>query len=66
MARRGDAPGVSTAGRTSSPPPTSRFDVHPTHAHAGDFHGAVTRRPIGELMLVDCAASPFLGIAARP
>ncbi len=26
-----------------------------------DFHGAVTRRAIGELMLVDCAASPFLG-----
>ena len=30
-----------------------------------DFRGAVTRRPIGDLMLVDCAASPFLGHRGR-
>ena len=37
------------------------FEVHSTHGTPSDFRGAVTRRPIGELMLVDCAASPFLG-----
>jgi AraC family transcriptional regulator, positive regulator of tynA and feaB len=37
------------------------FDVRPTSRTPTDFNGAVTRRPIGELMLVDCSASPFLG-----
>jgi AraC family transcriptional regulator, positive regulator of tynA and feaB len=37
------------------------FEVQPTHSTPDDFRGAVTRRPIGDLMLVDCAASPFLG-----
>ncbi|MGH2883080.1 MAG: helix-turn-helix domain-containing protein, partial [Solirubrobacteraceae bacterium] len=37
------------------------FEVHSTHHTPGDFRGAVTRRPVGDLMLVDCAASPFLG-----
>jgi AraC-like DNA-binding protein len=37
------------------------FDVRPTHKTPDKFNGAVTRRRIGDLMLVDCAASPFLG-----
>lgn len=37
------------------------FEVHATHSTPSDFRGAVTRRAIGDLMLVDCAASPFLG-----
>jgi AraC family transcriptional regulator, positive regulator of tynA and feaB len=37
------------------------FDVRATDNTPGRFQGAVTRRPIGDLMLVDCAASPFLG-----
>ena len=37
------------------------FEVHPTDRTPSEFRGAVTRRPIGDLMLVDCAASPFLG-----
>jgi AraC family transcriptional regulator, positive regulator of tynA and feaB len=37
------------------------FDVRPTFRTPARFQGAVTRRAIGELMLVDCAASPFLG-----
>jgi AraC family transcriptional regulator, positive regulator of tynA and feaB len=37
------------------------FEVHATHRTPSDFRGAVTRRQIGDLMLVDCAASPFLG-----
>jgi AraC family transcriptional activator of tynA and feaB len=37
------------------------FDVHPTFRTPAEFRGAVTRRTIGDLMLVDCAASPFLG-----
>jgi AraC-like DNA-binding protein len=41
------------------------FEVHPTHRTPEDFRGAVTRRPIGDLMLVDCAASPFLGHRGR-
>ena len=41
------------------------FEVHPTHRTPGDFRGAVTRRAIGDLMLVDCAASPFLGHRGR-
>ncbi|MGH2915480.1 MAG: helix-turn-helix domain-containing protein [Solirubrobacteraceae bacterium] len=48
------------------------FDARPTIHTPSRFEGAVTRRPIGDLMLVDCAASPFLGrrstavIDARP
>ncbi len=41
------------------------FDVRATERTPDDFHGAVTRRAIGELMLVDCAASPFLGDRTR-
>jgi AraC family transcriptional regulator, positive regulator of tynA and feaB len=37
------------------------FDVRASAHASGDFRGAVTRRKIGDLMLVDCAASPFLG-----
>ncbi len=37
------------------------FDVRPTFRTPPRFQGAVTRRAIGDLMLVDCAASPFLG-----
>jgi AraC-like DNA-binding protein len=42
------------------------FDVQATHRTPGEFRGAVTRRSIGDLMLVDCAASPFLGHRGRP
>src|SRR5262249_43662516 len=38
------------------------FDVRPTYRTPDRFQGAVTRRAIGDLMLVDCAASPFVGI----
>jgi AraC family transcriptional activator of tynA and feaB len=37
------------------------FDVRPTRRTPNEFVAAVTRRPIGDLMLVDCAASPFVG-----
>ncbi len=37
------------------------FDVRPTVGTPSRFQAAVTRRPIGDLMLVDCAAAPFLG-----
>jgi AraC family transcriptional activator of tynA and feaB len=37
------------------------FDVRPGRRTTGSFVGAVTRRRIGDLMLLDCAASPFLG-----
>src|SRR5262249_27929699 len=37
------------------------FDVRPTYRGQDDFEGAVTRRTIGELRLLDCAATPFLG-----
>jgi AraC family transcriptional activator of tynA and feaB len=37
------------------------FDVRSTHRTPGRFQGAVKRRGLGELMLVDCTASPFLG-----
>jgi AraC-like DNA-binding protein len=37
------------------------FDVQPTFRTPDQFQGAVSRRTIGELMLLDCAASPFLG-----
>jgi AraC family transcriptional regulator, positive regulator of tynA and feaB len=41
------------------------FDVHATHRTPEGFRGAVTRQAIGDLMLVDCAASPFLGHRSR-
>ena len=41
------------------------FEVHSTDRTPADFRGTVTRRPIGDLMLVDCAASPFLGHRSR-
>jgi AraC-like DNA-binding protein len=37
------------------------FDVRPAFATPSRFRAAVTRRPVGDLMLVDCAAAPFLG-----
>lgn len=37
------------------------FDVHETARTPLEFQGAVMRRRLGPLMLVDCAASPFLG-----
>lgn len=37
------------------------FEVKPTWRTPARFQAAVTRRAIGDLMLVDCAASPFLG-----
>lgn len=37
------------------------FDVRPTRRTPNEFVAAVTRRPIGDLMLLDCAASPFVG-----
>jgi AraC-like DNA-binding protein len=41
------------------------FEVHPTHGTPADFRGAVTRRSIGDLTLLDCAASPFIGHRGR-
>jgi AraC-like DNA-binding protein len=41
------------------------FEVHPTRRTPDDFRGAVSRRAIGDVMLVDCAASPFLGHRGR-
>jgi AraC family transcriptional regulator, positive regulator of tynA and feaB len=41
------------------------FEVHTTDNTPSDFRGTVTRRPIGDLTLVDCAASPFLGHRSR-
>jgi AraC family transcriptional activator of tynA and feaB len=37
------------------------FDVRATYRTPGRFEGTVTRRRFGDLALVDCAASPFLG-----
>ena len=37
------------------------FDIDATARTPAKFDGAVTRRRIGELVLVDCAASPFRG-----
>jgi AraC-like DNA-binding protein len=37
------------------------FDVTPTSRTSATFGGAVTRRALDDLMLVDCAASPFRG-----
>lgn len=41
------------------------FDVSATRHTPPDFKAAVARRSIGDLMLVDCAASPFLGHRSR-
>jgi AraC-like DNA-binding protein len=41
------------------------FEVRHTPHTPDEFHGSVTRRPVGDLMLVDCAASPFLGHRSR-
>ena len=38
------------------------FDVRETPRTPTDFQGAVVRRRLGNLMLVDCVASPFLGV----
>jgi AraC family transcriptional regulator, positive regulator of tynA and feaB len=37
------------------------FDVRPTYRTPDEFRGGVTRRTIGELRLLDCMATPFLG-----
>jgi len=37
------------------------FDVRATYRTPTAFRGVVTRRRFGDLMLVDCASSPFLG-----
>jgi AraC family transcriptional regulator, positive regulator of tynA and feaB len=37
------------------------FEVRPTWRTPARFQAAVTRRSVGDLMLVDCAAAPFLG-----
>ncbi len=42
------------------------FDVRPTWRTPDCFRGAVTRRAIGELTLLSCAASPFLGDRSQP
>lgn len=41
------------------------FDVHATDRTPSEFQGAVKRRSFGDLMLVDCAATPFLGHRSR-
>jgi AraC family transcriptional regulator, positive regulator of tynA and feaB len=41
------------------------FDIHGTPRTPGRFDGAVTRRKLGDLVLVDCAASPFVGHRSR-
>jgi AraC-like DNA-binding protein len=41
------------------------FEVDSTPRTPSRFDGAVTRRKIGDLMLVDCAASPFVGRRSR-
>ena len=42
------------------------FDIGPTSRTPAKFDGAVTRRRIGDLVLVDCAASPFAGHRGQP
>jgi AraC-like DNA-binding protein len=37
------------------------FEVHPTFDTPTPFQGAVRRRAVGDVMLLDCAATPFLG-----
>jgi AraC family transcriptional regulator, positive regulator of tynA and feaB len=41
------------------------FDIHATPRTPRRFDGAVTRRKVGDLVLVDCAASPFVGHRSR-
>lgn len=41
------------------------FDVADTPATPGRFDGIVTRRRFADLVLVDCAASPFFGHRSR-
>jgi AraC family transcriptional regulator, positive regulator of tynA and feaB len=41
------------------------FDIRATPGTPSRFDGAVTRRKVGDLVLVDCAASPFLGHRSR-
>jgi AraC family transcriptional activator of tynA and feaB len=41
------------------------FDVHETPRTPRQFRGVVARRAFADLMLVDCAASPFLGHRGR-
>lgn len=41
------------------------FDVRPTDGTPDSFHGVVTRQAVGELSLLSCAASPFLGDRSR-
>jgi AraC family transcriptional activator of tynA and feaB len=41
------------------------FEIQPTPRTPGRFDGAVTRRIVGDLVLVDCAASPFIGHRGR-
>ena len=41
------------------------FDVRPAPRTPARFQAVVTRRQIGDLMLVDCAASPFIGHRSR-
>ncbi len=41
------------------------FDIHATPRTPARFAGAVTRRRLGDVVLVDCAASPFLGHRSR-
>ena len=41
------------------------FDVRDTHRTPGPVRRAVTRRRFGDLVLVDCAASPFFGHRSR-
>ena len=38
-----------------------QFDVCSTHRTPSTFYGAVTRQRFGDLALVDCGCSPFLG-----
>ena len=38
------------------------FEVRETPRTPTDFQGAVVRRRLGKLMLVDCVVSPFLGV----
>jgi AraC-like DNA-binding protein len=42
------------------------FDVRASVRTSADFHGAVTRHRLGDLMLVDCAATPFVGHRGQP
>ena len=37
------------------------FDIRLTHRTPSSFQGDVVRRRFGELMLIDCASTPFSG-----